>query len=91
MKDIYELLREKELEISRLETEVEALRVAAPLLSDDTEVGNDNKPTSARSTARSQRIQVSQAMNANPRPAQAAESEDRAQGWPLSSLLASLR
>ena len=82
MKDIYELLRQKELQISRLEIEVEALRVVAPLLSDDREVGNDNKPTSARSTVRSQRIQVPQAVNANPRRAHAAESEDRAQGWP---------
>ena len=82
MKDIYELLRQKELQMSRLEIEVEALRVVAPLLSDDKEVGNDNKPTSARSTARSQRIQVSQAVNANSRPTHAAESEDRAQGWP---------
>ena len=45
MKDIYELLRQKELQISRLEIEVEALRVVASLLSDDKEVGNDNKPT----------------------------------------------
>jgi hypothetical protein len=82
MKDIYEVLRQKEHQVSRLEIEVEALRVVAPLLSDDEQGGNDNKATSARSTARSQRIQVSQAANANPRPAHAAESEDRAQGWP---------
>jgi len=36
MKNIYELLRQKELEISRLEIEVEALRIAAPLLSTTT-------------------------------------------------------
>ena len=45
MKDIYEVLRQKELQVSRLEIEVEALRVVAPLLSDDEQVGNDNKPT----------------------------------------------
>ena len=82
MKDIYEVLRQKELQVSRLEIEVEALRVVAPLLSDDEQVGNDNKATSARSTARSQPMQVPQAVNANPQPAHAAESEDRAQGWP---------
>ena len=82
MKDIYEVLRQKEHQVSRLEIEVEALRVVAPLLSDDEQGGNDNKATSARSTARSQRIQVPQAVNANPQPAHAAESEDRAQGWP---------
>jgi len=34
MKNVYEVLRQKELELARLEKEVEALRVAAPLLSD---------------------------------------------------------
>ena len=44
MKNVYEVLRQKELEKSRLENEVEALRVAAPLLSEGEEAGNDNKP-----------------------------------------------
>jgi len=35
MKNVYEVLREKELEVSRLEAEVEALRIAAPLLSEE--------------------------------------------------------
>jgi hypothetical protein len=51
MKDIYEVLRQKELQLSRLEKEVEALRVAAPLLSEDDEADNNNKPTFARSRA----------------------------------------
>ena len=34
MKNVYEVLRQKELEVSRLKQEVEALRIAAPLLSD---------------------------------------------------------
>ena len=51
MKNVYEVLRQKELELSRLEKEVEALRVAAPLLSEDKEAGNDNKPTLAPSNA----------------------------------------
>jgi hypothetical protein len=46
MKNVYEVLRQKELEISRLQKEVEALRVAAPLLSEDT----DAKPRLASST-----------------------------------------
>jgi hypothetical protein len=41
----------QELEVSRLEKEVEALRVAAPLLSEDEEAGNDHKPRLATSTA----------------------------------------
>jgi hypothetical protein len=37
MKNVYEVLRQKELEVSRVEKEVEALRVAAPLLSENDE------------------------------------------------------
>jgi hypothetical protein len=44
MKNVYEVLRQKELEVSRLRREVEALRVAAALLSEGEEGGNDNKP-----------------------------------------------
>jgi hypothetical protein len=72
MKNIYELLRQKELEISRLETEVDALRVAAPLLSDDEE----NKMTSDRSSTP---IQVPETVNANPQPAHSAEWLPKAQ------------
>ena len=48
MKDVYAVLRQKELEKSRLEDEVEALRVVAPILSEDGETENDNQPTSRR-------------------------------------------
>ncbi len=48
MKDVYEVLRQKELEKSRLENEVEALRVVAPILSEDGEAENDNQPTLRR-------------------------------------------
>ena len=82
MKNIYELLRQKELEISRLEIEVEALRIAAPLLSDDNEVGNDNKLTPAHSTAPSTPIRVPQAVNANPQPVHAGERDDKTNQWP---------
>jgi hypothetical protein len=43
MRDVYEVLRQRELEVSRLKQEVGALRVAAPLLSDG-EAEND-QPT----------------------------------------------
>ena len=56
MKDVYAVLRQKELEKSRLENEVEALRVAAPLLSEDGEAENDNQPT------------LPHAVNATPQP-----------------------
>ena len=42
MRDVYEVLRQKELEVSRLEEEVEALRVVAPLLSEGEEAGSDS-------------------------------------------------
>ena len=45
MKNVYEVLRQKELEVSRLKQEVEALRVAALLLSEDEKAEKDNKPT----------------------------------------------
>jgi hypothetical protein len=64
-----------------VETEVEALRVAALLLSDDEEVSNDNQPTSARSTVASRPIRVPQAVNASPQPGDAFRW-DRAKGWP---------
>jgi hypothetical protein len=34
MKNIYEVLREKEMDLARLRTEVDALRFVAPLLAD---------------------------------------------------------
>ena len=48
MKDVYAVLRQKELEKSRLENEVEALRIVAPILSEDGEAENDNQPTLRR-------------------------------------------
>ena len=38
MKDIYELLSQKEIEFERVQKEVEALRIAAKLLEDSAEV-----------------------------------------------------
>jgi hypothetical protein len=41
MKNVYEVLRQKELEVSKLEIEVEALRVVAPLLTEEGEAEAD--------------------------------------------------
>jgi len=71
MKNVYEVLRQKELEVSRLEKEVEALRVAAPLLSADDEADNDDKLTLASSSA----------VNATPQPDHSGW-EDRAKRRP---------
>src|ERR1700737_1320577 len=51
MKNVYEVLRQKELEVSRLKREVEGLRIAAPLLSEGEEPGKGNPPRLATSTA----------------------------------------
>jgi hypothetical protein len=85
MKNVYEVLRQKELELSRLEKEVEALRVVAPLLSPDEakEMGQEiAKPTLATQTAQ-QPIRIPQAaVNQNPQPARAAGWEETAKRWP---------
>jgi hypothetical protein len=86
MKNVYEVLRQKELELAKLEKEVEALRVAAPLLSEEKEGGisMDNKPTLAAATAAAQQpIRIPQpAVNTAPQPARAAGWDDTAKRWP---------
>ena len=86
MKNVYEVLRQKELELARLEKEVEALRVAAPLLSEDkAEVleGTTNKPTLTTAVAGQAPIRIPQpAVNASPQPARAAEWQEPAKRWP---------
>ncbi len=87
MKNVYEVLRQKELELSRLEKEVEALRVAAPLLSDEKEAGAESgsKPTLANTATAQAPIRIPQpaAVNAPaPQPARAAGWEDTAKRWP---------
>jgi hypothetical protein len=47
MRNIYEVLREKEMDLARLRTEVEALRFVAPLLTDRSGEPTDN-PTGRR-------------------------------------------
>jgi len=86
MKNVYEVLRQKELELARLEKEVEALRVAAPLLSDEKETTTDTavaKPTlTAAPPAPQQPIRIPQpAVNQVP-TARAAGWEDTAKRWP---------
>lgn len=86
MKNVYEVLRQKELELARLEKEVEALRVAAPLLSDEKEMATDTavaKPTlTASAPAPQQPIRIPQpAVNQVP-TARAAGWEDSAKRWP---------
>jgi hypothetical protein len=60
MKNVYEVLRQKELEVSRVEKEVEALRVAAPLLSENDEAAYAASATSDSSSTQSQGSQSDQ-------------------------------
>jgi len=83
MKNVYEVLRQKELELTRLEKEVEALRVAAPLLSDDKDSSletDHSKPTLA--SASQQPIRIPQSAVNAAQPARAAGWEDTAKRWP---------
>jgi hypothetical protein len=88
MKNVYEVLRQKELELSRLEKEVEALRVAAPLLSDDKDAAAADtavtKPTLTATPAVAQQpIRIPQpAVNQVQPTARAAGWEDSAKRWP---------
>jgi len=59
MKNVYEVLRQKEIELTRLEKEVEALRLVAPLLSEEKEMNSDMvKPALATAGAASARSRM---------------------------------
>jgi len=47
MRDVYQVLREKELEITRVRQEIEALRAAIPLLVDGEELEPSEAPAFA--------------------------------------------
>ena len=81
MKDAYEILRLKEIELSRVKAEVEALVVVAPLLSDDGESGNENLPVTTHWTA-PRPTQVAKGANTDPQPDHSAEWKTRTAGFP---------
>ena len=80
MKNVYEVLRQKEIELARLEKEVEALRLVAPLLSEEKEAAEAAKSSFGVSPAQ-QPMRIPQA--ATPAPAaRAAGWEETAKRWP---------
>ncbi len=84
MKNVYEVLRQKELELTRLEKEVEALRIAAPLLSDEKEQVPDTLKPTLTAAPPQQPIRIPPpvvAATTSP-PARAAGWEDAAKRWP---------
>ena len=84
MKNVYEVLRQKELELAKLEKEVEALRVAAPLPSDDKGgVAEISESKLVSALPPQQPIRIPQpATNTVPPPARAVGWEDTAKRWP---------
>jgi hypothetical protein len=83
MKDFCEVLRSKEREMETLAAEIEALRVVAPLLSDDEDSGNDRTPVAAtRWTAPPRPIQVPKGTNIDLQPHHSAEWKTRTAGFP---------
>lgn len=88
MKNVYEVLRQKEMELTRLEKEVEALRLVAPLLSEEKEtllsdMGKPALATAVNGPQATPRISVPAPPSIPaPQPVRAAGWEDTAKRWP---------
>jgi hypothetical protein len=88
MKNVYEVLRQKEMELTRLEREVEALRLVAPLLSEEkemmmAEMGKPALATAVNGPQATARISVSAPPSIPPpQPVRAAGWDDTAKRWP---------
>jgi hypothetical protein len=85
MKNVYEVLRQKEMELTRLEKEVEALRLVAPLLSEEkemnAELGKSALPTAVNGPQQPIRI-PSPPVVPQAQPVRAAGWDDSAKRWP---------
>lgn len=86
MKNVYEVLRQKEMELTRLEKEVEALRVAAPLLSEEkdtlAEMPKPGMTSAAVPPPPPARISPVVAAQVMPPQSRVAGWEDAAKRWP---------
>jgi len=85
MKNVYEVLRQKEMELTRLEKEVEALRLVAPLLSEEkeSEIMRPALATAVNGPQPAARIPVATAAPVPaPQPVRAAGWEDTGKRWP---------
>jgi hypothetical protein len=85
MKNVYEVLRQKEMELTRLEKEVEALRVVAPLLSEEKEIVSEivkaALPTAVNGPQAPVRVPAATMVPAA-QPVRAAGWDDTAKRWP---------
>ncbi len=66
MKNIYEVLRQKELEVQQLQKEIEALRVAARLLADDNDADNNARPRVSAAAAVAAAVKPAEPISAAP-------------------------
>jgi hypothetical protein len=86
LKNVYEVLRQKEMELTRLEKEVEALRLVAPLLSEEKEITSDMPkvalPTAVNGPQPTARIPIPTTPLPTPQPVRAAGWEESAKRWP---------
>lgn len=88
MKNVYEVLRQKEMELTRLEKEVEALRLVAPLLSEEnkdgiSDIAKPALPTAVNGPQPPARMTVPASPSIPaPQPVRAAGWEDTAKRWP---------
>lgn len=87
MKNVYEVLRQKEMELTRLEKEVEALRLVAPLLSEEKEALSEMTksilPAAVNGPQATTRIPVPTAPTMPPpQPVRAAGWDETAKRWP---------
>jgi hypothetical protein len=87
MKNVYEVLRQKEMELTRLEKEVEALRLVAPLLSEEkeslSEMPKSVLPAAVNGPQPATRIAVPATPTIPPpQPVRAAGWEETAKRWP---------
>lgn len=55
MRDLYQVLRQKELDLERTRAEIEALRSVIPLLSEEMERNDKSRPTLASSVPQPRR------------------------------------
>jgi hypothetical protein len=82
MKNVYEVLRLKEIELAKLEKEVEALRLVAPLLSEEKEASEASRASingsSLGQTVNQQPIRIPQPATL---PVAAAAPAARTSGW----------
>ncbi len=70
MKNLYEVLRQKELEVQQLQKEIEALRLAARLLADDNETESSSSSTRSVTQVPTPRVSAAAAVAAAVKPAE---------------------